>query len=179
MTSPIKVAFLDRDGVINHDAGYTHKIEDFQFINGVVDALRQLQSSGYQLIIVTNQSGIGRGYYSEEAYQVLTSAYLDKLANYGVSVLDVFHCPHLPTDQCDCRKPLPGLFNQAARRYKIDFPNSLMVGDKVSDMQAATAANVPRSFLISSQNKCGSINKADGYIYCRSLLDCVQTLIAR
>jgi D-glycero-D-manno-heptose 1,7-bisphosphate phosphatase len=144
----MKVAFLDRDGVINKDAGYTYKIDDFEFIDGCIDALKTIQEKNYQIIIVTNQSGIGRGYYSEAAYQKLTCWYCKQLLNQGITITDVFHCPHSPEDLCACRKPKEGLFLQAAKKYSIDFSNSFMVGDKVSDLQAAHAAGISRLVLI-------------------------------
>lgn len=147
----IKVAFLDRDGVINNDTGYTHKIDDFIFTDGCIAALKTLQTSDYKIIVVTNQSGIGRGYYSETDYQTLTHWYCEQLEQQGVCISDVFHCPHAPEDNCSCRKPAEGLFLQAARRYNIDFSQSLMVGDKLSDLQAAQKAGVSRLILLSQR----------------------------
>jgi D-glycero-D-manno-heptose 1,7-bisphosphate phosphatase len=144
----MKVAFLDRDGVINNDTGYVHKIEDFCFADGCVDALTLLQKKGFALIIVTNQSGIGRGYYTEQDYQQLTEWYVSELSRQGVNITDVFHCPHAPEDACDCRKPKAGLFLQAANQYTIDFSSSIMVGDKASDIDAAAAVGIPRRYLL-------------------------------
>ncbi len=144
----MKVAFLDRDGVINKDAGYTYKIDDFEFIDGCIDALKAIQEKNYKIILVTNQSGIGRGYYSEAAYRKLTRWYREQLLDQGITITDVFHCPHSPEDLCDCRKPKEGLFLQAAQKYSINFSNSFMVGDKVSDLQAAHAAGISRLVLI-------------------------------
>lgn len=144
----MKVAFLDRDGVINKDAGYTYKVDDFEFIGGCVDALKIIQEKNYKIIIVTNQSGIGRGYYSEAAYRKLTRWYCEQLLDQGITITDVFHCPHSPEEICDCRKPKEGLFLQAAKKYSIDFSNSFMVGDKISDLQAAQAAGISRLVLI-------------------------------
>lgn len=144
----MKVAFLDRDGVINKDAGYTYKIDEFEFIDGCIDALKIFQENDYKIIIVTNQSGIGRGYYSEAAYHKLTRWYCEQLLAQGIIITDVFHCPHSPEDVCACRKPKEGLFLQAAQKYSIDFSSSLMVGDKLSDLQAGQAAGISRLILI-------------------------------
>ncbi len=169
----MKVAFLDRDGVINNDVGYVYKIDEFNFLDGVVEALKQLQAQGFSIIVVTNQSGIGRGYYTEQDYLHLTQWYVEQLSQLGVTVTDVFHCPHSPQDNCSCRKPLPGLFFQAAARYDISFADSIMVGDKVSDMEAAQAAGVGRCYLLSSSE----VKTTDReYIYRDSLLQCVQHL---
>ena len=148
----MNVAFLDRDGVINKDAGYTYKIDDFEFIDGCIDALKTIQEKNYKIIIVTNQSGIGRGYYSEAAYQKLTRWYRKQLFDQGITITDVFHCPHSPEELCACRKPKEGLFLQAAQKYTIDFSSSFMVGDKISDLQAGQAAGVSRLILINTDS---------------------------
>lgn len=144
----MRVAFLDRDGVINVDHGYVYRIDAFEFLPDVIDALRRLVDNGFALIIVTNQSGIGRGYYSEVDYQTLTDWYVSELAKQDVNILDVFHCPHTPQDNCQCRKPKIGLFEQACKKYCIDMNESLMVGDKQSDVEAARAAGVNYRYLI-------------------------------
>ncbi len=144
----MKVAFLDRDGVINEDTGYTYKKEDFVFTEGCFEALKQLQRMGFALIIVTNQSGIGRGYYTEQDYRVLTEWYRARLADEGIVITDVFHCPNTPEQDCDCRKPKPGLLLQAARKYPVDFSQSIMIGDRPSDVEAGKAAGVPTTYLL-------------------------------
>ena len=149
----IKAAFLDRDGVINHDTGYVYKIEDFHLIEGVIEALKKLQQQGYALIIVTNQSGIGRGYYTEADYQTLTAYYREQLMDQGVSLLDIYHCPSTPADNSDCRKPKPGMLLQAIKKHAIDANASLMFGDKLTDMQAAAAAGIKQGFFITENNQ--------------------------
>jgi D-glycero-D-manno-heptose 1,7-bisphosphate phosphatase len=154
----MKVAFLDRDGVINIDAGYTHKIEEFEFTTGCVGALQTLQALGYELIIVTNQSGIGRGYYSQQDYEKLTEWYLEALSQQGIKILDVFYCPHTPETDCDCRKPKPGLFLQAKEKFpSISINDSIMFGDKVSDLQAAESAGIETGFLIEPPETLNSV----------------------
>ena len=149
----MKVAFLDRDGVINKDTGYLHTIDDFVFTVDCVAGLQTLIDKGYALIIVTNQSGIGRGYYTEKDYQTLTQWYLNELSMKGVTVQAVYHCPHSPEMQCDCRKPQPGLFLQALEQYpSIDFTQSLMVGDKLSDLQAAQRVGIQTLALVDSDH---------------------------
>ncbi|MBX2808105.1 MAG: D-glycero-beta-D-manno-heptose 1,7-bisphosphate 7-phosphatase [Cellvibrionaceae bacterium] len=171
----IKVAFLDRDGVINEDVGYTHQIADFRFCQGVQQALRLLQQQGYTLMIVTNQSGIGRGYYTEAQYQKLTQWYCQQLAQVNITISDVFHCPHTPEEQCDCRKPAPGLFHQALQKYAIDLSASLMVGDRQSDMQAAQAAGIERCYLIQQAHHRPAQMTYPRY---KNLLDCVLQEVA-
>ncbi len=104
-----KAIFLDRDGVINEDTGYVYKIEDFKIIDGVFEALIDLKSVGYLLIIVTGQSGIGRSYYTEDDYQKLTDYMLNTLSTKGINISKVYYCPHAPEDNCNCRKPKPGM----------------------------------------------------------------------
>lgn len=152
-----KAVFLDRDGVINIDHGYIFKPEHFDFIDGVFDACRHLQNLGYLLIVVTNQSGIARGYYSEQDFAVLTSWMKQQFAAHGVKIDGVYYCPHhlekgqVPYNiDCDCRKPNPGMLTQAIREFGIDPAVSLMVGDKAADMQAAAAAGIGRKILVQS-----------------------------
>ena len=147
---PIKTIFLDRDGVINKEINYLHKISDFEFIDGIFDALKYFQKLDYQIIIITNQSGISRGYYNENDYQVLTKWMLERLHEKGNSILDVFHCPHEPKSNCECRKPKPGMIEQAKEKYNIDIKNSWMIGDKEIDIQAANAAGIKNTILVRS-----------------------------
>jgi D-glycero-D-manno-heptose 1,7-bisphosphate phosphatase len=148
--------FLDRDGVINVDHGYVSSWDQFEFLPGVPEALWQLQSAGYVLVVVSNQSGIGRGFYSEADLAALNRRvhrYL--LDERGVEIAQFYHCPHHPTEAllkwrqpCHCRKPAPGMIEQACAELHIDPSNSLMVGDKVSDMEAGQAAGVGRLFRV-------------------------------
>ena len=149
----MRAIFLDRDGVINDDRGYVHRVEDFVFLDGVFEALRAFLDMGYKLFIVTNQSGIGRGYYSEEDFKKLTSWMLDQLAKKNIEVEEVFFCPHHPDEECGCRKPEPGMILEAARKYGIDLKNSWMIGDKPSDIEAAKRAGVGSQILIGKDAK--------------------------
>ena len=153
MTSAV---FLDRDGVINVDRGYVCTWEQFEFLPGVPGALRELQDAGYLLIVVSNQSGIGRGYYSESDVDLLNQTvaeYLDSTA--GVRLSGFYHCPHHPTEaengyrkHCSCRKPAPGLIHRATRDHAIDVKTSLLVGDKDSDIEAGRAAGAAKLFKV-------------------------------
>jgi D-glycero-D-manno-heptose 1,7-bisphosphate phosphatase len=146
----MKVVFLDRDGVINKDVGYLHKISDFRFIDGVFYACQHFQSRGYKLVIVTNQSGIGRGYYQEEDFYKLTHWMLSEFHNQGIDLLDVFHCPHSPELFCKCRKPQPGMLIDARDKYNINMSESWMIGDKESDIYAANSAGISNTILVKS-----------------------------
>jgi D-glycero-D-manno-heptose 1,7-bisphosphate phosphatase len=160
----IKTIFLDRDGVINKEVGYLYKIEDFDFISGVFEACLYFQSLGYQLIIVTNQSGIDRGYYSEENFHQVTNWMLEQFRKNNVEILDVFFCPHGPDSTCDCRKPKPGMFNQANNKYDIDMKNSWMIGDKEADIKAANAAGIQHTVLVKSGHAIDEINSKASFI---------------
>jgi D-glycero-D-manno-heptose 1,7-bisphosphate phosphatase len=144
-------AFLDRDGVINADYGYIYRPEDFDLLPGVPDALRRLKAAGYMLIIVTNQSGIGRGYYSETDVSVLHRHLHSTLAREGAALDAIYLCPHRPDEGCDCRKPKPGLILRAVRDLAIDTARSFIVGDKSSDIAAGAAAGLGAGYLISTE----------------------------
>ncbi len=155
MNKPRAAAFLDRDGVINRDNGYVGRWEDFEFLPGAIEGMRLLQQAGYVLIVVTNQSGIARGFYTEVDFQLLTQRMLQELAYQGVHVTEVYHCPHHPKGavqelaiECDCRKPAPGMLLRAAQEHGLSMVDSVMIGDKSSDLQAGLAAGVGRKLAI-------------------------------
>lgn len=144
-----RALFLDRDGVINIDKGYVHKIDDFDFVPGIFEFCRKAVEQGYQLIVVTNQSGIGRGYYTEQDFHALTQWMLDAFAGEGAPIQKVFYCPHHPAagqgdylQDCECRKPKPGMLNQAIDEFGLTAQQCLMLGDNQSDIAAAQAAGV-------------------------------------
>ena len=148
-------AFLDRDGVINIDRGYVFRREDFEFVPGTLDAARQLKSMGLALVVVTNQSGIARGYYGLEQFHALTAWMKETFAAHGAQLDGVYFCPHHPTEgespyrqACQCRKPAPGLLLDAARELDLDLRRSVLFGDKASDLQAALAAGIPNRVLL-------------------------------
>ncbi len=132
-----KVVILDRDGVINKDSGYIGKIEDFEFLPRVLESALRLQEKGYTLIIITNQSGIAKGYYTNEDYRLVTDYMLNTFAKKKVTIAKVYYCPHHPKENCLCRKPKTGMLEQAIRDFNIDEEHSWIVGDKLSDIQIA------------------------------------------
>jgi len=160
----IKTIFLDRDGVINKEVGYLHRIKDFEFIDGVFDACLYFQSFGYQIIIVTNQSGIERGYYSENDFHIVNNWMLKQFKDQEIDILDVFFCPHGPESNCDCRKPKPGMFNHANDKHGIDIKNSWMIGDKEADIQAANAADIQNTILVKSGHAIDEKNSKAKFI---------------
>lgn len=150
-------AFLDRDGVINFDHGYVSCWDQFEFMPDVPEALHGLAQAGYQLVIVSNQSGIGRGFYTEADLRKLNRQINDYLkTTFDIQMAGFYHCPHHPTEaqgeflvQCECRKPAPGMILQASLDLGIDVTASLLVGDKDSDIQAGRTAGVGRLFKVS------------------------------
>jgi D-glycero-D-manno-heptose 1,7-bisphosphate phosphatase len=142
-------AFLDRDGVVNEDTGHVHTPGEFRFMPGMPDAIRMLNDAGWLVVVVTNQSGIGRGLYSEEEFEEFTCWIGERLAEAGAHVDATYHCPHHPTEargeylaDCECRKPGPGMLLRAIAEFHPDVERSFMLGDKPTDMEAARAAGV-------------------------------------
>lgn len=145
-----KAVFLDRDGVINIEKDYLYKIEDFEFINGVFSTLKTLQDNGYKLFIITNQSGIGRGYYSKEDFEKLTSWMLAEFLKKDIIISQVELCPHGPNDNCSCRKPKIGMIENILKNHEIDLENSWLIGDKESDIKCAKNAKIAHTIQVKS-----------------------------
>lgn len=150
MADARRAIFLDRDGVLNADHGYTHRVEDLALLPGVAAALRELKARGFLLIVVTNQSGVARGLYTVEDVHRFHAAMSAEIERHGGKAPDDFFlCPHLPDaaieayrKDCDCRKPAPGMIYEAQKKYGLDLARSYLVGDRASDVAAAVAAGV-------------------------------------
>lgn len=183
-----KAVFLDRDGTINVEKHYLHKIEDFEFMPGVIEGLKMLQDAGYLLVIVTNQSGIGRGYYSERDFLNLNRWMLETLHSKGVNINKVYYCPHLPDAtvekyrvDCECRKPKLGMYFQAMRDLDIDFGESYAIGDKIRDCAICASSNC-KGFLIADKEKADVIKDViEGHYknvsYAKDLLECAKRIV--
>lgn len=144
-----KAVFLDRDGTINIDRGYVYKTEDFEFLDKAVEGLKILSDLGYVLIVVTNQSGIARGYYTEEDVENLNRFMNDRLKEHGIEIKKCYYCPHHAEKgigkykvDCNCRKPNPGMIFEGIKEFDIDPQNSYIVGDKISDAEAGMKAGL-------------------------------------
>lgn len=159
----IKSIFLDRDGVINRDINYLHKIEEFEFVDGVFEACKHFQSLNFKIIIITNQSGIGRGYFSEIEYMKITKWMIDEFNKNDVKILDIFHCPHTAESKCNCRKPKPGMFIEAKNKHNIKMGASWMIGDSERDITAALLAGITNTILVRSDQKIDEKNSQAKY----------------
>ena len=140
-----KAAFFDRDGTLIKDVHFLSDIKQIQILPGVIEFCLKLQNEGYELFVITNQSGVARGYFDEAFVQRTHIALKDLFAQHGVLLADFYYCPHLK--DCTCRKPQPGLFLSAAREHDLDLKNSLAFGDKERDLQAGVAVGC-KSFYI-------------------------------
>jgi D-glycero-D-manno-heptose 1,7-bisphosphate phosphatase len=179
-----RAAFLDRDGVLIEDRGFVHKLSEAVFLPGAIEALRQLQQAGYLLVVVTNQSGIARGLFTEDDYQRLTHHLRERLAAEGVRLDCVEYCPHLPDAaveryrlDCSCRKPQPGMIERAGRALSVDLSASILVGDRPSDVEAGRRAGVGRCFLVRTGQPIADrdVPLADGFY--ADLATCVREAV--
>ncbi len=150
--------FFDRDGVLNADTGYVHRIEDVQWIPGARELVGQLYGNGRKLFVVTNQSGVARGYYTEADVQKLHREMNREFSKYGGKIEEFFYCPHLQGAKiaaydrdCPCRKPAPGMILEAMRKYGLERENCLLIGDSRRDIEAAERAGI-RGFLFPGGN---------------------------
>lgn len=139
--------FLDRDGVINVDRGYVHKREDFEFIDGIFELCRSAQELGYLIFVVTNQSGIGRGYYTEKEFLDLSDWMCGVFKEQGVDIAKVYYCPATPEENSPDRKPMPGMILRAAEEFGVDLSRSVLIGDSDTDIRAGICAGVGINLL--------------------------------
>jgi len=145
-----RIAFFDRDGVINKKAFphcYITKVDEFVFNKGIVELLSRLIQLGFEIIIVSNQRGIARGFFSEQDLHDIHTYMETSLQKQGIRILDIFYCPH-NIDKCSCRKPKPGLLKQATQKYNIDLVSSILISDSKEDIKMATTFGIGKSFLI-------------------------------
>ncbi|MGL4424829.1 MAG: D-glycero-beta-D-manno-heptose 1,7-bisphosphate 7-phosphatase [Cetobacterium sp.] len=173
-----KVIFLDRDGTINVEKSYLHKWEDFEFEKNAIEGLLELKKLGYEFIVVTNQSGIARGYYSEDDLNRLNSEMVKELKKYDIEILECYYCPHHPEKgtgkyrvDCDCRKPNPGMLEKGIDKYNIDIQNSFMVGDKISDLEAGVRVDLKPILVLTGYGQKTKENLKTKYLIANDLLD--------
>jgi D-glycero-D-manno-heptose 1,7-bisphosphate phosphatase len=170
-----KAIFLDRDGVINvNEPEYVHKIKDFKFVRGAIPALKKLSNTDYKIIIITNQSGIGRGYYTIKDFEKLNSWMLKTLKRKGIRIDKVYFCPHKPEDNCNCRKPKPGLILKAIEDFGINLSKSWLVGDDVRDVILGRSMNIK---TIKIGKKMPKELKLEPNYYAKNLLKAVNIIL--
>lgn len=177
-----KCAFFDRDGVVNEDFGYVYQKEDFRFCDGLFELLKLLKARGFLLLIITNQSGINRGFYTESNMHTLHSFMQESLQQFlGFSFDKIYHCPHTPEQNCTCRKPQSGMITQACQDFKIDLQQSLFIGDKITDMQCAQNAGVAQKFLLqkTDENPTSNGNENIENLRCIDSLHQLYSIIAK
>ena len=144
-----KVVYLDRDGTINYDSrDYIKSRFEFKFIPGSIEAIRLLTLGGFTSIVITNQSAIARKFISLDELDHIHSRMKDAIGSAGGKITDIFFCPHMPNDGCECRKPAPGLLLQAQRKHNIDLSTSIMVGDSAKDIACARNAGCGMAVLV-------------------------------
>ncbi len=170
-----KALFLDRDGIINIDSAYVYQREKFVFVEGIFDLCRYFIKQGYRLFIITNQAGIGRGFYTENDFEKLMTWVRVEFARQQIIIEKSYYCPHHPTagigvykTECECRKPKAGMILKAAKEFNLDLSQSLLIGDKTGDIEAGKKAGLKKSYLIKS-------NYQDDYDF-NSIKQMVQSL---
>ncbi|MDC1434752.1 D-glycero-beta-D-manno-heptose 1,7-bisphosphate 7-phosphatase [Amylibacter sp.] len=180
-----KAAFIDRDGVINIERNYVGKLEDFELIKGALSGLALLQNAGFLLIVITNQSGIARGYYTENDFQILTNSMKSFFVKGGVAITEVYYCPHHPVagigqykQDCECRKPKPGMILKAASRHNIDLGQSVLVGDKMSDIQAGLDSGIQKNILVESGHELSKSDRKKAKVVCSNLYEAARLIIS-
>lgn len=174
-----KIVFLDRDGTINVEKNYLYRIEDFEYMPNAVKGMKKLYDAGYLLIVITNQSGIARGFYTESDYESLMNWMCRDLADKGIAITDTYYCPHLPgaavpryNIKCGCRKPGTALFWEAARKYSADLGASYAIGDKLRDLSICGESEV-RGILLDHQEE----NRYPGIWVCADMDEAADIIL--
>ena len=177
-----RALFLDRDGVINKDFGYVFKIKDFDFNSGIYDLINKAQSLNYKIIIITNQAGIAREFFTEDDFHNLNDWMLNEFSRHGCNIDKVYYCPYHPTEGKGkflkddyCRKPNPGMIYEAQNEFKIDLSNSILIGDRPSDILAGLNSGIETNILFS--NKVFSDLSGMNYHRVNSLDDAHEFLV--
>lgn len=181
-----KAVFLDRDGTINVEVEYLSRVEEFQFIPGAPLALKRLKDAGFLLVVVTNQSGIARGYYDEADLERVHRHMHEELESFGVEIDACYFCPHHPShgvgqyrQECSCRKPLPGMLLSAARELDIDLAASYMVGDKLADVEAGLKAGCAPLLVLTGYGSREVAHLPPGVAAFPDLLAAADAIIAK
>lgn len=175
-TSKFSAVFLDRDGVINKEVNYCHKVDDFYLNDGVIEFLQFANNVSDHVVIITNQAGIAKGYYSEEDYALLNRHMLDLFSKNGIRISAVLYCPHHPDGHgiykkdCSCRKPASGMIEAAISQFNIKRSRSILIGDKVSDIQSGINAHLAITALVRTGHIIDSEDERFASIVCDDLI---------
>jgi D-glycero-D-manno-heptose 1,7-bisphosphate phosphatase len=186
-----RAVFMDRDGTLSEEVGYVNHPSRFRLFPSAASAIKHLNDSGWLAIVITNQAGVARGYFSEDMIQTIHAAMRQELENSGARLDAVYYCAHHPTVgeppyrlDCDCRKPKPGLISRAAKEFDIDLEGSWMVGDRYGDVELARNAGVNSAFVLSGygrgeweHQRAGWIEKPD--LVAKDLLEAVKAIVSR
>ncbi len=172
-----RFVFLDRDGTLVEDHGYTYKREDYKLLPGAAQGLHQLASAGYQLVIVTNQSGIGRGYFTQDDFEDFQAELIVDLAEHDVQIATTLFCPHTPEADCACRKPKPGLLERARKELYADLAASWVIGDSPCDLELAKNAGCRSVLILTGKGEATSRNAASDVPRAANLLEAADIIL--
>ncbi len=154
-----KALFLDRDGVVNIDKKYLYLAKEFEFVETIFDICKLFLKNNFIIIIITNQSGIGRGYYTQKDFKLLNSWMIEQFVKNNIKISKTYFCPHTPQDNCECRKPKTYMIDEAVKRFDIDVSRSVLIGDKNSDIMCGKTAKIGKTIYINKdRNKNSDIN---------------------
>jgi len=159
-----RAVFLDRDGTMAKDVNYCARPEDFELFPNTAKAIKLLNEHGFKVIVVTNQSGIARGFFTEETLAKIHEKMKRELTKEGARIDDIYYCPHHPADNCDCRKPKPKLVLQAAKEHNIDLEHSFVVGDLEMDVELGRAVSCGTILILPNPGDYARKQKAPDYI---------------
>ena len=185
MSKNKKIIFIDRDGVINKDPGgwtkhnYVTRPKEFKFLSGSKEAVKKLNDAGYEIIIISNQAGINRGYYSKDELDIVSSKMLEEMKNEGALIKKVYYCVHQPGDNCDCRKPKVGLFKEAEKQLGIKAGGTYFIGDAKTDIEAGENMGLKTILVLSGKTSLEDIRSLEvkpGYIF-DNLLEAVEFIL--
>lgn len=172
-----RAVFIDRDGTIARDVPYCSRPEDFELLPGAAEGIKVLNDHGFKVVVVTNQSGIARGYFAEEMLVKIHDKMHKELANHGARVDAIYYCPHHPDDNCDCRKPKPKMLFQAASDFNIDLRLSYVIGDSDMDAEMGKRAGCKAAFIVEQSEKGQQQGNRPTNSITKSLQDAVKRII--
>jgi len=174
-----KFVLLDRDGVINArpGSGWVTHWRKFRFLPRAIEALRNLSRCGYKSIVISNQSGVGRGLFSEEELKKITLNFQEEAESQDAKIEAVYYCTHAPEEGCRCRKPRTGLLNKAQKEYSLDFASTYFVGDTQVDLQAGTSVGCPVILISDTENKLHKTSPLEPRVFVRDLYEAVQYIL--